>query len=531
MKITNIILCYQKVILITDSKEEKKLYMMRRVTKDLWKYHDFMVPIERNESNSNIYLLDSELFYQFFDLKQANCVCDILTFDEVNGVGENVYFENPNEFKSLSHSINLKQDYGEMTLKFYLNGSNGLSVIITNTPNKTFKIQKTKEDEKYIYFTLCSNLTKEHELFLAGREHEGHDMRYKHFFKLDLELDKKRNEEGFKINKNNGLLKDYFLVGKTTYDLVIKIDNKIVPCYAEGDLKTDYFSLNKKFEACFFNSEDIYASLFIKEKVVKENKIKVAILGTCFTKEAFHSLDYLNPDYKRYYVNDLIGFHSSLISVVAKPIEYDKNFSKGERDIKLVERYADMELSKTYLRKLKEYAPSYLLIDLYIESAATIFETEEGSYLTDSFYFRDTNALSTIKIKRSLHASDIERIELFKKSIQILREKLSKFFPLDRIVLIKARRATHRIENNVVSRWPEYDYLISSNTLWDTYDEIFEQTFPEAKIINLINYDKYKSQKESPLAYGPSHLVSAYYKDLLNCFNKIVIEDIVNKKK
>ena len=101
--------------------------------------------------------------------------------------------------------------------------------------------------------------------------------------------------------------------------------------------------------------------------------------------------------------------------------------------------------------------------------------------------------------------------------------------PLERVILVKARRAINRIDNGIVSQWPEHEYIKYANLIWELIEELFEQIIPEARIIDMRNEKKYISQKQSPLTYSPQHLVSEYYKDLMNKFNKIVLLDILKQ--
>lgn len=529
MIITDLKVENNNIIFSVDEQSAYEPYIMRRVSPDLWRYHNRRIPIHKADVKS--YIIDENVLFSLFDLSASYCICDVICFDSYSEREGGLYFDDAEKYKDFSTEIIYEKSFGKITASFYRNGSNSLSVRLSALANNSFQILKLSEDENYVNFRLKSTSDLiDFELFLACRENIKHDFCYRAFVKVPISLSGNRKYSYFRISKKS-LLHDIFIKNKDIFDFVVKTEQYVLPCFAENnELSTNYYNVKDGFEACCFISEDKYASMYVRENfsIKNGNKIKVAILGSCFSKEAFHSLEYLNPDYKNFYQNGLISFHSSIISVVSEPIQYNKNDFEGSLDKKLIELYGDRELSKTFLSDLQLYKPDYLIVDLYIEAAASIFEIEYGCYFTDSFYFRGTHLIEKLHPKRKLLISTDERFDLFRQSVKKFRERIEKIMPLNKIILVKARRAIDRSDNGVVSRWPEYEYIKYANIIWDKCDEIFEQIIPEAQIIDMRNEKKYISQKQSPLTYSPQHLVSDYYKDLLNKFNKIVLKDIID---
>ena len=515
------------IVFSVDSVENMVPYVMKRISPDLWRYHDKRVSALK--LNDNSFAIDGDTVLSFFDLGLPYLVCDIVCYDSYTGRECSIEFEANEKYKDFTAEIVFEKAFGSIRAIFYANASNSLSVRIYAKEKRGFHIAKMSEDENYINFSLKNDVGENvYKLYLARRENKAHDFQYGAFIELKISQSKYNEHSYFRVDKN-GVFKNVFLQDKDIFDFIVISDNIIFPCYSGNTINTNYYSVQEQFEACCFNSENMFASIFIRGNYAQtlNKKIKVAILGSCFSKEAFHSLDYLNPDYKRFYENGLVAFHSSIISIVSKPVKYDKRLFGGSKDKKTIEMYGDRELSKTFINELNEYEADYMLADLYIEAAATIFEIAEDCYITDSFYFRGTSLTEQIMPKRSLFISSEERFEIFKQSCIKLRKKLLGIIPYDRIVLVKARRAIERIDDKTVSRWPEHEYIRYANMLWDRCDQIFERVFPEAKIIDMRNNKKYLSMKQSPLSFSPQHLVSEYYKDLLNKFNKIVLLDML----
>lgn len=529
MTITDLKIENNNIIIFVDNLSSYIPYIMRRVSPDLWKYHDKRFPIKQSSQMS--FSIDAEVLFTLFDLSASYCICDIICFNDYTEDEKGLYFADGEQFKTFTATLEYEKSFGKISAIFYTNGSNSLSVRLKIIPKCILKIIKLSEDCEYINFRLKHDVDfKDVKLYLACRENTNHDFCYRAFIPISLSTSNNKKYSYFRITKQS-FFKNTFIKNGDIFDFIVIAGQYRLPCYTESnDINTNYFTIRTGLEACFFISDDKYPSLYVRANYITNttNKIKVAILGSCFTKEAFHSLDYLNPDYKLFYENGLIGFHQSIISVVSNPIKYNKEDFISSLDKKLIELYGDKELSKKFLAELDAYKANYLIIDLYIEASASIYEISDHCYLTDSFYFRGTPLIKNLHPKRKFLISCNERFDLFKQALIKFRNQVEKIIPLDKIILVKARRATSRIDNGVVSKWPEYDYIKYANMVWDKCDEMFEQIIPEARIIDMRDDKKYLSQRQSPLTYSPQHLVSSYYKDLLNKFNKIVLFDLLN---
>lgn len=528
MVINNLEIRENSLLFSVDCVEDSTPCVMRRVSPDLWRYHDKRVLVRK--LNSNTFILDENFVFEFFDLGIHYCVCDVICHDSRAENDAGLIIGDIEKYKTFSADVVYEKNFGTVKVCFYINASRALSMRLSFIPKTIFHILKLSEDDNYINFRFKSDFHFENaDIALACRENTEHNYHYRFLKKFDIISASSENDKYFRIAKR-AVLENLFLKDRDVLDIVVIMGDTIFPCYAENDLSTNYFKVQIGFEACCFVSENKYSSIFVRRIQAddQEKKIKVAILGSCFTKEAFHSLKYLNPDYKLFYENGLTAFHSSIISLVSRPVEYDLQDLEGSLDRKTIDRYGERELSKTFFDELQSYSPDYLIVDLYVETAAHIYELSNDCYLTDSYYFKGTQLANKLKFKRKISIYDDERFLLFKQALIKFREKIEGIIPLKNIVLIKARRAVNRIDNGIVTKWPQQEYIKYANKLWDKCDELFERIFPEARIIDMRNDDKYLSQKQSPLSFSPQYLVDVYYKDLLNNFNKIVLYDLIN---
>lgn len=262
-------------------------------------------------------------------------------------------------------------------------------------------------------------------------------------------------------------------------------------------------------------------------------KIKVATLGSCVTRDPFNSL--FNPNYKDFYQLSVNQFHTSIVSLMSKPIEYDSTSFVYEKPVKeFAEWHFKTELNKRFLNDLVLAQPQYVIVDLYADITFGVREVGT-SYVTGKEYAYKKNKLwNTLQVgKRYDVESDFaEYFDLFKTAADNFYEFCKEHLPKTTIVVNQARYT--------------YEY-------WDELDKsikVFGEKTPETYIklnqiwgildnyllakdnVKAISYDKkyYADPHYRFGGLGPVHFKNNYYEDFLKKLLVITFGDLIDQK-
>ncbi|MBL0670957.1 hypothetical protein JD504_09375 [Aeromonas hydrophila] len=195
---------------------------------------------------------------------------------------------------------------------------------------------------------------------------------------------------------------------------------------------------------------------------------KIAILGSCVTKDAFKyndgSLDVQHAYYPR----------ASIISLMSSPVDIDKNILVAENA--WLNWIILNDFNKTTLTQLSAHNPSIICIDL-IEERFDVFKIQD-SYITysDELSKYHPNARSLAAGTRISFNSE-ERRALFSEKLSLLCSKLNAFFDKPTIVIHKAFYSDYYLDNGNIFKFSAeqcnknhainevlafgYDYLLS----------------------------------------------------------------------
>lgn len=404
----------------------------------------------------------------------------------------------------VSIKISIKND---KSVRFEI-GKDLFSPFLISYENKKYNLVDADENLKFDDILICKRLNTKHDFIYSKILHlENH-------FPID-------------INKIFKQLSPYIQTNKEIWDLNCKIEGYLIPFNIEDHEKENDLVINDGFIAKPFVSDNVIPSIFIKENVHQNRKkIKIALIGSCATKDAFYSHDFFNPDYKRYFENKCIFFHQTMESLVSDPIEVDFDKLITGKNKRLLELYARKEFSKGYLSELKKYKPNYLVIDLYNESATALL-VKNNCYVGDCFFFEENDYFSSFDFDRKIKPYTTEKIKLFIEAVTKFRKQISAIVPLKKIILISTYKSDFFLnkERKVV----QFDKkLIDANKQFresqNIYYSLFQSIIPECKFIDLRNV-KYQADEMNPHDLSPHHLESDFYKELLNRVIRIVLED------
>lgn len=510
------------VLNIENLENEFFPYFFKRVSHTVSMYHDIRLPMEFENGKYVMSFLD---FYKHLKPNKFY-IYDCVVYRRANECRKEIKL-NAEIAKTFTDSIGeVEVPVGKIKYELYKNGGNGLSLKIKLVPTIYFHVVSQTENEKETTLIVETNVKDSCKFKLMKRSAKQYKQRWT--VRIELKSSKQRDGKYEVIVPKNNLLKNYCHDSKEIWDMVAETNEKFLPVVCKTSLSNNYFEMNDQFTAKLFISENSYLAVFTRENLNKhQKKIKVAIHGSCYTKEAFHSLDFNNPDYKRFYENNLIGFHESLIAMMSDPIPYNEQDLDG-KCVREIKKYSPSHFNKTFLSDLKEYNPDYLIMDNYPDIAALLFEVSETQYLTETFFLSDTKCLKEMKVKHKYGLSSDERFELFKKAVDKFSEKIRTIIDPSKIVLIRAYPATQKYEGNKIVDWPEKVWVEYVRKIWQRNDDYFIEKIPEARIIDMRK--DYISFKSPNLSFSTNHFTDDYYKDVLNKFNKIVLQDLLKEE-
>lgn len=493
-------------------------YIFKRITIDNYKYFDARIPLLGKTDEWFVGNIEELLPYLY---EEKPIRCDLVGFREENESVEGIQCKD--DFALQEYTINVEN--GEMIFQVYKNAAKGISFFVKFVPKWRISMFHIAQGDESVAFQVVANFDKPFSLYLMRRANTEHD--YSYDCEIEMENDVVKKGDYIFTVFFRDLLKGYCNNCNEIWDFVAKVDGKMFPVFAdEKKYASPYFDINDDFKARFFVSEKKYGSLYTKEGTNGlQRKIKVAIMGSCYTKEAFHSIAHTNPTYKRIYENNLMSFHQSIIAMMSKPIPFKKQELKGHSQ-DLIDKYAAQMFNKTFLNDLRSYNADYLIIDNYIESAALLFEVSDTQYITESFFLADTEALKRLKTTHKYGISNEKRFALYQKAVDNFSKEIRKIMPESHIIIVRAWPATQKIEDGIVSNWNEIDWIRYVRKLWERNDNYLIKKLPKARVIDMRS-NKYKSVRSTELSFNINHLQSEYYRELMGKINELVLQNII----
>ncbi len=499
---------------IQNDNDDYVPFLLKRITPDNWKYSCGEILL-KNSGASYVFNLN-DLFYRVNLYKEE--VFDLYLFKPKMSIKKAVKIEG---FEFDKKEITISNDFCNINLTVYKNGTNGLSIKVICDKLDKFKLKKADETENALRFKIDTEIpSNSYKVILARRSTVGHEAKYDGFIEIP------HLDNAFTLNKN--IISDYILKNKETWDFAAVADNRIFTFIADDDFSCEYFDVNDEYSAKIYTSQNIYACLYVKRSGPrKQNKIKVSVLGSCFTRQAFNSAEFMNEDYKKMYEIGLTAFQHSFIQLMGDPIPYEHDDLYGKPN-KFVERYGDMILSNTYLSQLKEYSPDYLMIDAYVDSRAPIIPLGDNKYYTKVSFLNDTDFFKKLDSSVYYDLNSDERFELFKSAVDKFADYMQKEMPDLKIVVVRSYMAVNKVENGQTIPWEKekLPFIKYQREISDRNHDYLISKIKNVKVIDLRD-DKYSTEHNPWLDYDFNHLSSQYYKDVLNMFNKIVLQDIL----
>ncbi|EKF1958185.1 teichoic acid biosynthesis protein [Listeria monocytogenes] len=404
-------------------------------------------------------------------------------------------------------------------LTSFVTGSNRLSFYFKKNYQEIVSLASFKEDETQIelQFSLPKKFTN---CQLVSKRRDNKAKLFEYYFEQVFPIKKgllksetiiSRNEFlAGNINKENGIW-DFFIRSTDQPDLPIFIPDTI-------DLSKNKFHkvANQPFLARIIKNGAKNLSITTNPAPESNaNPIKIAVMGSCFSRNAFNSKPFFNPDYKRFFEVTFTQSHTSLFSVLSKPytginIDDYGNMTDNER------RTLQADFDKGFFEKLENSNSDYLLLDLYADVLRGPIWLESGEILSLSYISEQTGILNDLPIKRLLdHSNNDAFFQEWTSYADKFIEKLLTVMPAERIILNKGGFTTKYYDKNgAVQEYKIKMRIERNNYFWDRLNNYFLSKVPTAQVIDFTK-KPYIGDYYYPFGHSFSHYESGYYKDFM----------------
>ncbi|WP_048627098.1 DUF6270 domain-containing protein [Listeria ivanovii] len=312
------------------------------------------------------------------------------------------------------------------------------------------------------------------------------------------------------VNKENGVW-DFFIRSTGNPDLPIFIPTTV-------DLsKNKYHDVFKNpFQARVIKNGAKNLSIgTIPAPEQNSDPLKIAVMGSCFSRNAFNSKPYFNPDYKRFFEVTFTQSHTSIFSVLSEPfkgvnLEKYGNMTNNER------RTVQDDLNKGFFEKLENSKSDYLLLDFYPDVLRGPLWLKGGEILSLSYIMEQTGILNDLPIKRLLDHSDNEAFfQEWTTYADKFIEKLLTVMPAEKIILNKGGFTTkYYNKNGAVQEYKIKMRIERNNYFWEKLNNYFLAKVPTAQVIDF-SKKPYIGDFYYPFGHSFSHFESGYYKDFM----------------
>ena len=231
-------------------------------------------------------------------------------------------------------------------------------------------------------------------------------------------------------------------------------------------------------------------------------KNRVAIIGSYLSRELF---DKNKQKSEEEFEIVLYRKNLSFISLMSKAIEYDYKKLDTKLKVDNVQQMLD-ELDKDTLSALIAVQPDILILDFYGDVFNGVIETQEGSFLTNSF--KDVTGaylLSDVKIKRQMSSNRsvqefLDYSSIWCQAFDSFVEFIQRFLP-ETLVLVNTINFIEETKrkNNVSQVWlrfNEYAQKKGIPVINDSLLELYQHIFGNFKINQLELFSQAKNKIE-----------------------------------
>ena len=241
---------------------------------------------------------------------------------------------------------------------------------------------------------------------------------------------------------------------------------------------------------------------------------KIAVFGSCFSRNFLSTQTYFNPDYKDYFNCIYTQFHSSIIAIISEPISIQLD---PYDDIPLEKKkFVKMDFEKKFWKELEKEIPEYLIIDLYSDALKNVGWLSSDCAITISPIIEQSRLNEVLEFTNILdHSNNKVYKDKFRDSLIQFKDQILIYMDENQIILNKGRLTkSYYNENGEIKYFNNLEMIDSHNQFWEELDDIFVGIFPECKVVD-INHFEFIGDVRYPFGTSVSHYETNFYKELM----------------
>lgn len=257
-----------------------------------------------------------------------------------------------------------------------------------------------------------------------------------------------------------------------------------------------------------------------------DKKIKIAVLGSCASRDIFNSK--FIADYKDFYECVSTAWQASVISFMSERLWFEENQKGFKKEISKHQRNTtNRDISKKYRDEFIETQPDYILFDIYTDVKYGIVKTKDRYLTNNPNGFRKSVYYQDAHYEKSLDMfEDEEYMALFYSNFSKFIDWVNINLPNCKVLITKFSETFSYMtkENYPVNFKPEMCETIAKVN--KKYDEIYDKLSSDYEIPFLDMQTKtYFADYNHIHGLKPYHYTQQYYDDLFNSLNKMVLKD------
>jgi hypothetical protein len=265
------------------------------------------------------------------------------------------------------------------------------------------------------------------------------------------------------------------------------------------------------------------------------SRIKVAIVGSCVTREAFITRN--NPTYKDVYDLGPLAWQTSVVSFLSDPVDpvTAASIMPSDRMNEHATRTMNRDIAKTDRTDIEEFQPDYLLFDLYSDVRYGIARIGDAVITNNPNSFRKTDFFESKAGYSTLHMAGAHQ-----EYLPLLEAKIDEFIAWQRAALPDTtlvlncfryssyyRTSTGDLNfvkyKDAPARDDLYRRLLREN---DRYDDLYRKVLGRYDLRTIDNRDRsYHSDGAHPYGVSPWHFGRPFFTDLVADLDRMVLHD------
>lgn len=490
-------------------------------------------PIDLNADYSWTVRLDKQLIFPDTSIHHEE-VWDLFIKLESSSDGDSLYLP-------LMDKATVKDDYSVLSAntfyqaKWYTNRKNCVGLWVKRIP-EFLNLKSCAFDHEGQLILSCAN-NKDREIVDARIEPD-EEIWADRFRGFSLEGTIDHDLSSFSLAFSISQLKNLYKVDKgIQFRIMIQIQNSKtnaltwMPLFIgnEQQIEASRMALSDELDAVVKGMPHEPLKIMIVNHVganlFRKSPVRLAILGTCYTRGAFDSNPYFNPGYKSKYNIVYTQFHSSIASLMSKPVHFPETLFKDRKTIE--KAYIACDFEKLFFTELSEANADYFLLDLYPDAVRDLVVFDDQHLITGSFYLRNRTFLQSLQGKMHFVSHDEEEtfLQYWRAAADRFSEKIVQLFPQERIILQKARMTNSYYDKNHQVHYfsDQLDLVKRSNMFFRFMESYLLKRLPHIHTIDLNQYG-YIGQYNHPYGQSTNHYEPAYYKKLIQKLDQVILE-------